>query len=405
MNFSYRAISKAGHQENGSIDAPSRQVAMRSLVAEGKVVFELQEAFGKTSLAIFQARFGKVFESRRHDVAAMFGDLAMLTDAGLTISQALQSMRASSLNPADKAAVKSVASQMSAGQTAAKAFASVTGVPAFALAMISSGENAHSLPRVFSDIATHMHNHDKARSAVLNALAYPGFLLILMAAALGVVTFLLVPSIEPVFVNNGKPLPVVIEAFAGLRVFLTQFGPVALFGAVVLAVAGSLLPVRKLISERVALVAMRLPIVGPLVRNNGLARYLSSLAMLLQNGTRMAQALSLAAESAAVPAMTNRLARVCDDVSAGKRLPQALHETGLFDSRTLSLIAVGYDAGKLPQVAAKAADLIEVASRERLDRIIAVLTPSLTIVMGLVIGGLVVSVMTALLAINELAVQ
>lgn len=405
MNFSYRVLSKEGHQERGFIDASSKNEAVRNLMMDGKTVFELQEAIGQKSQGSPFAQFKKLFESGKHDVAGMFGDLAMLTDAGLTISQALQSMRESPSNSVQKSIVEKIASELATGRTASQAFATVDGVPTFALAMIASGENARSFPRVFANIAANMQNSAKTKTTILNSLAYPCFLVVMMAAALAVVTFLLVPSIEPVFVNNGKSPPEIIEAFAGLRLFLTSVGPSALFGGSLLILAFLFRPSRKMLSKRFAQIAIRLPIIGPMICNNGLSRYLSSLAMLVEAGSSMAQALSIAAESAAIPVVAKRLSKVCDDVSAGKSLPQSLLDTGLFDSRTLSMIAAGNDAGKLPQVAAKAAELIDSTSRERLNRLVSVLTPLLTIVMGLVIGGLVVSVMTALLAINELAIQ
>ena len=103
--------------------------------------------------------------------------------------------------------------------------------------------------------------------------------------------------------------------------------------------------------------------------------------------------------------LEKKLLGIADDLAAGTKLPQAIEKTELFDGRTMALVAIGYEAGKLPNALKKSAELIEVANRRRIERMVSVLTPALTIFMGLVIGGLVVAVMTALLAINDLALQ
>ncbi|MGB8818473.1 MAG: type II secretion system F family protein [Rhizobiaceae bacterium] len=405
MNFSYRSISSSGGQHNGAIEASTRQEALRKLAADGRTVFELIELKANADAARGEKRVRFAFGARKADLARMFNDLAMLTGAGLTVTQALHTMRTSGLNAAQNNAADLVATEMSAGRPAADAFSKLGTVAVDALAMIASGENAGSLPNVFAHIASRMEDRAKMRTMVLNALAYPAFLITLMAAALGVVTFALVPSIEPVFANSGKPPPFAIEAFAALRGILEQGAPFAVLAACGAAIALLFPSVRKTLASRMESAALRLPLVGRAMRSDGLSRYLTSLSMLLENGAPMAQSLLMSAQSAAYPSLRKCLMKARDDVSAGQRLPQALKDTGLFDGQTLSLIAVGYDAGRLPQMAARAAGLIDAASRERLNRFLAILTPALTIVMGLVIGGLVVSVMAALLAINELAIQ
>lgn len=405
MNFAYRAISNGGSQDNGVVEAASQQEALRKLVAGGRTVFALSETEAGPAAASLPKRFSLTSGNRKVNAALLFSDLAMLTGAGLTVTQSLQTMRASAANKAQQAAAELIAAEMAAGRSAADAFARLETVPDDALAMIASGENAGSLPQVFAGLASRMEEQAKTRTTILNALAYPAFLIVLMCLALGVVTFVLVPSLEPVFANSGKPPPFAIGVFTWLRGFLINGAPFAALAAAVVAIALLIPARRRSLGMQLQPAMLRMPFVGSMIRSEGVSRYLSSLSMMLENGAPMAQSLSMAAQSAAFPALRQRLIKVRDEVSAGRRLPQALQDTGLFDGRTLSLIGVGYDAGRLPQVAAKAAQLINATSRERLSRSVALLTPVLTIFMGLVIGGLVVSVMTALLAINELAIQ
>ena len=127
--------------------------------------------------------------------------------------------------------------------------------------------------------------------------------------------------------------------------------------------------------------------------------------MLIGNGTAMHIALDLSSKSVSNPSLILKLNNLRDAVSSGKKLPAAVKESEVFDLRVASLIAVGDEANQLASVTRRAADLLTEEVQRSTKRFFAVLTPALSIAMGLLVGGLVVSVMTALLSINEIAVQ
>lgn len=103
--------------------------------------------------------------------------------------------------------------------------------------------------------------------------------------------------------------------------------------------------------------------------------------------------------------MRGKLDAARDDVANGEQLQTALRKSGLLDDATLTLIGMGEQANRLPQVLGRASSLVDARLKRTIDRTIAFLSPALTIGLGIMIGALVVSVMTALLSINEMAVQ
>jgi general secretion pathway protein F len=408
MNFRFRAYLNDGREETGNVEALDKNDALRQLAGRGKSAFELTET--KTKAPVFRrrkkdsARFA--FLSRRFDPAQLFADLALLTEAGLTISQALRSMHSTESVSEQRAVVGKLLENMSTGTNAAAAFGNIKAIPADSVGLIASGESAGRLPEVFRALATQYDERAKLKSQLLNALGYPLFLLILMLLAILVLTFVLVPAIEPIFQNADHPPPFVVSLLSGLRLWLTGgFAFIAPVAIIVLLLASLVPGVRPRLAAWFGRVLMRLPLIGSTITKTALARYLSSLALLLSNGTSMSKALALAAGSVSIVSLQPKLLVIRDRVATGERLPAALEHTALFDERIVSLLAVGDEANRLAVVAQRASHLLNTEAQNTIARFIAVLTPAMTITLGLLVGGLVVSVMTALLSINEIAIQ
>ncbi len=408
MNFRYRAYLADGRPVAGDVDAADRQDALRQLATQGKSVFELVE---KTSKEV-KPKSGRktsrsfTFLQSRFDAAQLFSDLALLTEAGLNITQALRSVASTEVTVEQRKVVSELLASMSTGTSAAVAFGAIKSIPADSLGLVASGESAGRLPEVFRALATQYDERAKLRSQLLNALGYPLFLFVLMILAILVLIFLLVPAIEPIFQNADRAPPIIVSILSGLRRWLTGgfifAGPIAV---ITLLVAYLLPAPRARLSNSMSRLVVRLPFIGTVIQKTALSRYLSSLSLLLSNGTSMSKALALAATSVSSVNLRARLLAIRDRVATGERLPAALESCHLFDERIISLISVGDEANRLAVVTKRAANILDSEAQATTNRFIAVLTPAMTITLGLLVGGLVVSVMTALLSINEIVIQ
>ena len=408
MNYKYRAYRGDGKATSGEIEGRTAQNAMQQLSAIGLSVIDLQESrklslnskAQRAGFARFQLSKGRV------DIGRLFADLALLTEAGLTVTQALRSMSATETAPLQRQTVATLLESMSAGRSAATSFSSISGIPLDSLGLIGSGENAGRLPEVFRTLALQYEERAKLRSDLFNALGYPAFLLALMLLAVLVLTFALVPALEPIFENNQSQTPFIVVALSALRRGLSSDLALIVMLATLLVAAASLHPkARTALARSTSTAVIRLPLVGAIIRKSSLASYLSSFAILIASGASMTKALELSANCSKLPSFGARLTEIRNSVSTGQRLPAAFEASGLFDDRIIALIAVGDEAGRLGVVAKRAAQILESEVQNATTRYAAMLTPLMTIVIGLLIGGLVISVMTALLSINEIAVQ
>jgi general secretion pathway protein F len=408
MRYSYRAYSGDGRLSVGDIESTGKSQAIRLLAQQGLSVFELGNAAVESArgVAVGPTERKTLFVSQRPDLGRLYADLALLTGAGLTVTQALRALRDTERPGAQRSAIANILDKISGGASTSSSFATIPSVQQDTLGIIASGENTGRMDEVFSALALQAREQARLRQELLNALGYPAFLLALMVLAVLVLTFGLVPSIAPIFVDSGQPAPMIVRWLTGLREGLTSGLGRAIL---VFILAGSLLfllpNIRNKLSPKLFPLVLRFPVFGSILRKSTSSRYLSGLALQLANGTPMAKALQLSAACTNSEAFKSRLLMVKEAVSTGEALASALRSTGFFDERIVSLIAVGDEASRLPVVTKRAADILETEVINTIKRGTALLTPLMTILMGALIGGLVVSVMTALLSINEIAIQ
>jgi len=401
-HFSYRAFNSEGRLQKGQIDALDLLDARRKLKARGLSVADLDilEASPPRSGARLRALLRAKFDQTR-----FFGDLSVLMNAGLGIDQALRALYEASGRSADKEIIGHIIERLASGAMPSAAFSGINGLPEESLALVASGERSARLPYVMKVITADLQRRDLQRKQIVDALVYPLFLLVMMFVAVGIVTFVLVPTLEPIFESSGRALPWIVALLSGLRRALSEPSIiVTLFaGLGVLASIAILRP--SFFREWFGAILLKLPLIGGALRQSALGRYLQSLSLLLENAVPLPEALALAARSCPAQSYREPLLSMREQVISGKRLPEAFATIGLFPRGVVSLVAIGDEVNRLSAVLDNAAGILRADAQRSTDRMLVLLTPAITIFLGLLVGGLVTSVMTALLSINELSAQ
>jgi general secretion pathway protein F len=230
--------------------------------------------------------------------------------------------------------------------------------------------------------------------------------IILVIAAIGSVVLLLeyvLPQFTPIFEQAGAQLPAATRTLITLGNIVGVAGPWLLLG---LLAAGLVLkraltiPAFRIKVDRLLL---SLPIVGSLVREVLAARLTRTLGTLLENGVPLIIALTIAGEALGNLVATSAVEAAALGAKGGRGLVGPLNDAGLFPRRMIHLLQLGEEAAQLPAMALKAADIHDEQARLMIQRIVALAIPSITIVMGLVVAGIVGSLLTAMLSLNDLA--
>ena len=403
MKFQYWAYRNDGTPITGEVEAYDRGAALNQLRAAGWSVFELKERSASRKGVRLNAKAQSLF-SRRINVGHLFVELSLLMGAGMSLAQALEALAEDEDPRMDGALIREILATMASGASVASAFDQTGWFSKDTVAKIASGDSAGSLKDVFSQLAQE-HNSQVQRTAqVREAIAYPAFLLFMMLISIALLTFALVPAIEPLFDGSQLRAPLIVSVFTGLREFLERwFAAIALL-LIALVVLIVLFPRFRSIVRRAGRgIADRTPYIGGILRNLTLAQYLRSFSMLLRGGASMIEALSLSATNCDDPTMRRKAHIVQDEVSRGQRLSDAYTSSGLLPAKFISLIRAGDAVNRLPDVIESAASIIHDQQQAKIRMLLSLLTPVMTITLGGLIGGLVVSVLSALLDINSLA--
>ena len=148
---------------------------------------------------------------------------------------------------------------------------------------------------------------------------------------------------------------------------------------------------------------LRVPIAGSLIRETLAARLTRTLGNLLENGVALIPALGIAKEALGNLAASDAVDAAALKAKGGAGLSRPLAAAAIFPARTIQLLQLGEEAAQLAAMSLKAADIHEEQARLMMQRLVALAIPTITIVMGLAVAGIISALLTAMLSLNDLA--
>ena len=149
---------------------------------------------------------------------------------------------------------------------------------------------------------------------------------------------------------------------------------------------------------------LRLPLVGSLIADIEVARFSRTLGALLKNGVSLLIALAITRDTVRNAVFLDAISSIIERVKAGKGMAGPIEQTKIFPALALHLIRVGEESGRQDDMLLKIADILEQETRTKIDRLLTLLTPAVTIVLGAIVGGVIMSILTALLSVYDLAI-
>src|ERR1700738_723502 len=397
--FRYRALTQAGEIIVGEVDAPAREEVVRRIEYLGHLPIEAAE---KTQGILRGDWFGGKLPRPRGGTVFL-RQLALLVGAGLTLEGALQTLADDTSKGMSRFA-NALRSSITAGNSFAEAFERYPTLiePAY-VAMVRAGEASGKLDAILRAIV-----EDRTRRELLNerfnaAIRYPLFLV--GSAVLILLFFLIyvVPQFEPVFKDLGARLnsgaAFVLAASDWLRTNLDLFLGICL--AVVLSMWLALMNRDR--RARIMSALASIPgIAGPM-SDRRTARIIGTLGLLVSNGVALPATLKILREVITEPRLVSAIDNVHDQLRNGRRFADALAETDLLPPLAVRMLRVGDETGDLASIAAHASQFYEHKLGIGLDRLMGAIGPVTIVFVSVVIGALVVSIMSALLNITELA--
>lgn len=395
----YRAIRPDGSALTGQVDAPDRDDAVASLRRSGAMPLELvvvpPRAPGRPRRAGAKARAA---------ASTCVGELAVLLDAGLQLDRALA---LAIENVEDKRVAGHLADilrDVREGAPLSRAMAQKPDLfSATAIAMAEAGEANGRLGEALSRLAATLEQDAELRRLIGSSMIYPIALLVI---AIGVVLLMLlfvVPQFESMFASAAGRLPtatvVVMTASRALR----DYGLAMLLGAGMAGFAAAMAlrrPAVRLARDRLVL---SLPLLGELVRRIDTARFARTLGALIEGEVALPAALALARRTISNQVLGETIARVAYGVKEGGGLTAPLAASGALPRLAIGFLRTGEETSQLGMMLGRLADVLDRDIRTRIERLIGILTPVITVVLGTTVAAIIASIMSAILGFNDLA--
>jgi general secretion pathway protein F len=404
-HYRYKAMTEAGAIVRGTLDAASEDAVVRQLRAQGRYPLSTTLA-GSTDL---RAKLAGLLPGKRavnlRTLALATQELAELLGAGLELDRALGTLAGLKNLSALREPLVAVRGHVRDGAVLADALAMERTFPKFYVGMVRAGELGGALEPALRKLADYLARTQAIRDSIASALVYPAILLITSGFSIFIILGFVLPEFKPLFAQAGAKLPWPSRAVMGFGDFVRDTWWIGVLVAIGLgAWLRSALRVSSF-RRRYDAALLRLPILGNLFAAIEIERFNRMLGTLLTNGVELPTALGLAKDVLWNTALSDAVRETAASLREGEGFVRRLARARVFSAATLDLVQIGEETGKLDEMLIRQADLDEQRTRHTIDRLLALLVPCLTILLGLVIAGLIGSMLIAILSVNDLALQ
>lgn len=416
--FAWKATRADGCLLEGATEAASYAQALRRLHAQGLTPVQLglagaaletraPETHGKvgaTVVPFWQRTAGRSGAVNATDVMLLTSELSIMLKAGLSLDTALRVLIGMSHKPSVGQMTAALLDDVKGGTSLSRALAKHgDAFGNFYVNMVKSGEASGQLSAVFERLVEHMERLRALRESIVSATIYPAILLGVALLSLVAMLGFVVPQFETLFEDMGDALPAATLFVMRLGQLFTQYG----WAALIVAVVGGLWLRQWARSTRGKSAwqkwALRLPVIGSLLRKYNLTLFVRTLGTLLGNGVPMISALTISTETIGNLKLRNDLAGVVPMVKNGGKLVDALAGTGVFEPLAVNLIRVGEETGRTGPLLLELAHIFNRDVETDIKRALTMLEPVLILVLGLLIAGIIVSILLGILSVNDLA--
>lgn len=382
--YRYTAISATGTVATGEQLAVSTQALHDQLAAAGLKVVKARPS-GRS-----RTWFGS-HPVRPADLILFGHELLALLRAGLAIPDALELARKRPENPAFSEVLSQVLNEVRSGALLSQACARRAGIfDALFIAAVATGEKSGDLAAPLARYQDYLKRRVALRQKLSQALVYPLFLLVTLAVVMVALFVFVMPRFAAMYADFDAPLP----ASTRLLMAFAEHLPIVLVGLFIAAL-GTWVAARRVMSAGAARLSLEriadaLPYFGELRRTEATALLARALSTLLAGGTPLAEALAAAREALTHRGHKRRLELTLKQVTEGGSLARAVQAARLMPETAAKMIEVGEATGKLDVMLAEVAQFYEDLLEQRLARVTALIEPSLMLLMGLLIGGIII---------------
>ncbi len=421
--FQYTAMDSGGKEKKGRMEADNEQAVGAALKEQGMFPTSIKEA--KASGTVRKGggkaagggakKGGSMFARmsdmqigtptiKPKDLAVTTRQLAILLDAGLPLLRALKTLSDQSKTPAIKRVLDDTATAVEGGSTFSEALTkNPKSFDKLYLNMVRAGEAAGALEIILDRLATFMEKAIRMAGKIKAAMVYPVMVLIM---AMGITTGLLifiVPQFKKIFEEmlGGEPLPAVTQFVMSASDVVLNNAVTTIIILVVLFITFKLMCKTSKGKWVVDWVKYNAPLLGPLISKSSIARFSRTLGTLMGAGVPVLQALQIVRDTSGNEVVASAIQVVHDAVKEGESMAAPLDSTKVFPAMVISMIEVGEETGKLPEMMEKIANTYDEEVDLAVEALTSMIEPLMIMFLAVVIGTIVIAMFMPLISIIQ----
>lgn len=396
--FRYVATDYAGQKIKGQIEAKDRASVVNSLRKSQLMVISITQA--KEEAAGFFKRTGTI---RLDDLVVFSRQLSALVKAGISLVKGLNILFAQVENKILRDIISSVISKIESGASLSDALASYPQVfSPFYINMIRAGEFSGALDTILDRLALYLESISKLNRKVRSALIYPAAIISVAVLITSLIFTFVIPKFKDIFETLNVKLPLATRVVINISTLFKRFFIFVPLLVIVLVMLVKWLvryPEFKLAQDNLML---RIIVIGKILRKVAIARFSRTLATLLKSGVSILAALEIASKTSGNMVIEQALGRVISQVSKGERIGASLAENKIFTPLVISLVAVGEETGDISTMLDKIASFYEDEVDSAISGLTSLIEPFIIVFLGIVIGGIVLSIFLPILQLSTI---
>ncbi|MDH3638652.1 MAG: type II secretion system F family protein [Gammaproteobacteria bacterium] len=405
-SFWFKAVNGEGVTEEGEMDAANQAALIAQLQDAGYVPIQVSPAKGATRRGplLPSLNLSRKAVSAR-DVGLFTRELATLLHAGMPLDESLKTLIEVADSDSVKGLVTAIHDRVRDGADFSAALEAQNGTFSnLYISMVRAGESAGALDTTLARLADYMKRQKDLRDSVLSAVTYPVILVVVAAVSMILLLVFVIPQFAQMFDDMGAELPLPTQIVMGAGDLLRQYWWMLPALPVVIAIlAKSLLanPKRLLKWHNFLL---RAPLVGELLTKLEVARITRTLGVMLENGVPLLRAVRIMEGSISNRALAQDMLDTADELQAGRGLAASLAAGDRIPKLAIKMIRVGEDSGQLDEMLLRLADVYDQETKTTVQRVLGLLEPILIVGLGVLIAGIIFSILIAVLGMNQLLI-
>jgi general secretion pathway protein F len=397
--YSYKAVRLDGQVQEGEMEAADESALTLALQKDGLIPVKVRSAGG---LASYWAQRNRKRVSEK-EITALTREMATLLEAGLPLDRSLHILIDLSEEEHLVDLLSKIQEQVRGGATFSQALEARSGVfSRLYINMVRAGEASGALEAALSRLAEYLDKAAELKETIKSALIYPMILLTVAGMSVILLLVFVVPQFTQLFDDMGEKLPFATQVVIAVGDLFRNYWWALLAAVALIAVTIQKQLERPEVRDRWDRRVLTLPLFGDLVWKLETARFCHTLSTLLENGMPLLGALGLAKEVVSNRKISAQLAEMTEELKRGKGLAEPLAKNQVLPKMALQMIKVGEESGRLDPMLTKVANIYDRETRDAVQRMLTLLEPILIIGLGIVVAGIIMSILVAILSANEL---